>query len=108
MPISDGSVTEDILLEFPITKYDIFFFGGTLKGEVEIRLFSGNDNAIQVASVRFFNNMSILPKDEYSRNIIFLNTHMATLDAIIHKLENSIQKIIHFSSTIPAATLKFD
>ena len=105
MPIEDAASDEVVLIENTFTEYDIFFFGGSLNGDAEIRLY--NEINLQVGVVRFLNNISRLPNDVYENNIIFLHTNIRTLDAIIHKLENSSQKIIHFDSTIPVATLKF-
>ena len=75
-------------------------------GDAEIRLY--DEMNLQIGVVRFLNNKSPLPNDVYENNIIYLYTNITTLDAILHKLENSSQKLIHFDSTIPVATLKFD
>jgi len=106
MPIDEAAVPDVILVENTFTRYDIFFFGGLLNGDAEIRLY--NEMNLQIGVVRFLNNKSPLPNDVYENNIIYLYTNITTLDAILHKLENSSQKIIHFDSTIPVATLKFD
>jgi hypothetical protein len=106
MPIDDAASGEVNLIENTFTRSDIFFFGGSLNGDAEIRLY--NEMDLQVGVVRFLNNKSLLPNDVYENNIIYLHTNITTLNAIIHKLENSSQKIIHFDSSIPVATLKFD
>ena len=105
MPVPDEAVVEAFQLEYSIIKYDVFFYGGTLKGDAEVRLYDESNS--QVASVRFYNSDSSLPKDEYKDNIIFLNSNMAAMHAILHKLDNSEEIIIHYDSAIPAATLKF-
>jgi hypothetical protein len=105
MPVDDAASSEDILIETIFSGYDIFFFGGSLNGDVEIRLY--NDMNVQVGVVRLLNNIAPLPNDVYENNIIFLHTNIITLDAILHKLETPGQKIIHFDSAIPVATLKF-
>ena len=106
MPIDEAGAPDAILIENTFTRYDIFFFGGLLNGDAEIRLY--NEMNLQIGVVRFLNNKSPLPNDVYENNIIYLYTNITTLNAILHKLENSSQKLIHFDSTIPVATLKFD